>query len=54
MLFVETEADGDLRNIRNSSSFWDFSTRSNGGGSCENSATDPDNNVSTIPCGRSL
>jgi len=54
-LYIDSPANGNCNSIIGTSSFWDYGFIQNPGvGSCENSALDPDNIVTRIPCGHSF
>lgn len=54
-LYIDSPATGDCDNIIGSNSFWDYGFIQNPNvGSCENSALNPDNVVTRIPCGQSF
>ena len=52
-LYIQNTSE-NCNDIISSNSYWDFSYVEPGSNSCENTALDPDNQVSTIPCGQTF
>lgn len=54
-LYIDSPANGNCNDILSTNSFWDYGFIQNpGNSSCENSALDPDNIATRIPCGQSF